>query len=464
MVISLMLAYQVTSSIEETAVERARNDLAEAVKTRQPFWLYLSDPKGEFSRLHDGSEDFATWSTYTDKMLLGYPIYRVKVWSTSSQIIWSDDPTLIGQKHPDNDELKQALDGTIVSEITDLSKLENLTDEVQGKALELYVPVLPMNSFEVIGAIEVYQEVADMYETIEQEQQDAVLLIATLMGGLYLTLFTMIANASRALSRLERIAQLERYFSPAVARAIASMGSGIMREDRGDIAAPLTGRVQATVMFTDIRSFTRHTEQMEPEDVVAMLSDYVDLVSSIVFTHGGSVDKFLGDGILAVFGAPIAQPDHAGKALRTAEEVRHKLAALNAARIERGQPAIQISTSLATGEIVTGTLGRGQHLAYTVVGDTVNLASRMVGLARPGEILATAVTYAHGEAAGDSNPLQFEGPFTVRVRGRDKPVALYASSDPYTEGETPDETGFTLRQLTAAGTLPPTRARTVSQL
>src|SRR5207249_189838 len=155
-----------------------------------------------------------------------------------------------------------------------------------------------------IGVVEVYQEVTDMYETIEQEQRDAVLLIAVLMSAFYLTLFTIIANASRALSRLQRIAQLERYFSPAVARAIASMGGGMMRDGLGAqrrrIEAPLRGRVEATVMFTDIRGFTRHTEQMEPEDVVAMLSDYVDLVSSIVFKHGGSVDKFLGDGILAV--------------------------------------------------------------------------------------------------------------------------------------------------------------------
>src|SRR5207253_10921274 len=146
--------------------------------------------------------------------------------------------------------------------------------------------------------------------------------------------------------------------------------------------------------------------------------------------HGGSVDKFLGDGILAVFGAPIAQPNHAGKALRAADEIRAKLVELNEMRANMGEPAIEIGTSLATGEVVTGTLGRGAQLAYTVVGDTVNLASRLVGLAKPGEVLVTATTYGQGAATGDTNYFVFNGPFPLRVRGRDEAVTLYASADP----------------------------------
>ncbi|MFL5735135.1 MAG: adenylate/guanylate cyclase domain-containing protein [Chloroflexia bacterium] len=467
-VISVLLAIQVTSSIEQTALDSARNDLAEVIRTRQPFWLQMSDPRGEFARTHEDPQDYAAWKTRMDAIFTGYAVYRIKVWNSSSQVIWSDDPALIGQKYPDNDELREALDGTVKSELTNLSKLENTDDQVEGKALELYVPILPMNSFDVIGVVEVYQEVGDMYETIGFEQRDAVLLIAGLMSAFYIILFSMIANASRTLSRLQRIAQLERYFSPAVARAIAlSWGSGLGGRRSGTRAvadsgpgAPmpdpwrgssLTGRVEATVMFTDIRGFTRHTEQMEPEDVVAMLSDYVDLVSSTVFKHGGSVDKFLGDGILAVFGTPVAQPDHAGKALRAAEEIRCKLVDLNSTRLLHGQPVIQVSTALATGEIVTGTLGRGLQLAYTVVGDAVNLASRLVGLARPGEVLLTAATYEQALTIATSSIAglpTFEGPFTIRVRGRDKPVSIYAATDPVTAHETPDETGFTLRQIT----------------
>jgi class 3 adenylate cyclase len=443
LIIGAWLGYQVTSSIEQAAVERARNDLAEAVRSRRPFWLETANPSSEFARLHNSPQDYDNWKNSTDAMLAGYPIYRIKVWNTASQIIWSDDPSVIGQVHAENEELEEALEGNVESEIADLSKIEN-AGGVEGRLLELYVPILPRNSFEVIGVFEVYEDISDMYDTVGSAQRDAWLLIGSLMGAFYVVLFVTTANASRTLSRLQRVAQLERYFSPAVAQAISSM-NGMSRRD----GTPLTARVVATVMFTDIRGFTRHTEDMEPEDVVTLLSDYVDLVTRAVFRYGGSVDKFLGDGVLAVFGAPLAQPDHAGSALRAAEEIRHRLQEMNAARREQGERTIQVGTSLVTGEVITGTLGRAGQLAYTVVGDTVNLASRLVGLARPGEVLVTASTYVQAGATANMETFQFAGPFTLQVRGRNEPVTIFASPDPQAQLETPDETGFTLRNLPA---------------
>lgn len=441
---AVILALQVTSSIERTALEGARNELAEVIRSRRPFWLDAPDPGAEFARLHDAPADYQAWRLNTDSMLLGYAIYRIKVWNREGTIIWSDAPDLIGQA-PENPEVKEALEGQVESEITDLSKAENAADGIEGKAMELYVPILARNSFEVIGVIEVYQEITDLYETIWEEQRQAWVLIGSMMLILYLALFTMMANASRRLSRLQRVAELERYFSPAVAQAIASMGSRVLGKGND---TRLTGRTRATVMFTDIRGFTRYTEQMAPENVVAMLSDYVDLVTGAVFEHGGSVDKFLGDGVLAVFGAPLAQADHAYKALKAAEEVRLKMADLNEKRAALGEPPIQVGVALATGEVVTGTLGRGAQLAYTVVGDTVNQASRLVGVARPGELLVTAATYEEGGAAGAMS-VRFDGPLTIRIRGRNEPVTIYASADPNTHVETPDETGFTVRHLHA---------------
>lgn len=469
-IIGIWLGYKVTSSIEQAAIEHARTDLAEAMRARRPFWLDSPDPQAEMARLHDGS-DYDEWKASMDSMLKGYAIYRVKVWNAERRIVWSDAAWLIGEVHSDNEELNEALEGNVESEISDLSKLENAGDNVDGKVLELYVPILPRGSFEVIGAFEVYQEITDVYDTIEHEQRDAWVLIGSLMLGFYLTMFTMIARASRTLSRLQRISQLERYFSPAVAQAIAAMGSRVVGRERD---GPLTGRIEATVMFTDIRGFTRHTERMEPEDVVTMLSDYVDLVTRAVFKHGGSVDKFLGDGVLAVFGAPIPQAGHASKALRAAGQIREELQDLNKQRAARGDPQghpqIELGTALATGEVVTGTLGRTSQLAYTVVGDTVNLASRMVGMARPGEVLVTARTYE--QALEAHNPSQafvpqdniaqgqaldvwrFEGPYTLSVRGRSGSVSIYASArpqpaddGPWTMGPEREMDGLTVRRL-----------------
>jgi class 3 adenylate cyclase len=442
-IIALLLGSQVTASIERAAVENARDELAEVIRAKHPFWLETPDARAEFSNLHSSPEEYDAWKYNTDNMLSGYAIYRIKVWNTDRQIIWSDQADLIGEAHAENEELEEALEGHVESEITDLAKLENTTDAIDGKVMELYVPILPRNSFEVIGVFEVYQEITDLYDTIETEKRDAWMLIGTLMAGFYLALFTMMANASRQLNRLQRVAELERYFSPAVAHAIAAMGRrmGVRGKD-----APLTGRVHATVMFTDIRGFTQYTERMPAEDVVTMLSDYVDVVTSAVFKHGGSVDRFLGDGVLALFGAPIEQPNHAASALRAAEEIRSGLADLNEKRGSDHLPPIRIGVALATGEVVTGTLGRGAQLAYTVVGDTVNQASRLVGIARSGEVLVTAATYEQA-GASQSSFFNFEGPLTLRVRGRNEPITIYSSVDNYPQDEPPDESGLTIRHL-----------------
>ena len=273
------------------------------------------------------------------------------------------------------------------------------------------------------------------------------------MLAFYLIMFTMVANASRGLQKLQRVEQLERYFSPAVAEAIGSR-SGLASNKRRTTAL-LTGRVRATVMFTDIRGFTRRSERMDPEDVVAMLSEYVDLVTAAVFKHGGSVDKFLGDGVLAVFGAPISQPDNERNALLAAEEIRRNLRELNATRLARSELPITIGTALATGEVVTGTLGRSAQLAYTVIGDTVNLASRLVGIAREGEILVTASTYEPVTDKGPVDGLNFDGPITLRVRGRQEPVTIYASADPEQQAVMPKDMEYTLRRLLTKGTRGP---------
>jgi class 3 adenylate cyclase len=444
--LGLALGLQITASIETTAVERARHDLAETIRARRPFWMESPDLKGEFKRLRNDWEEYNAWKESVDYMLLGYAIYRVKIWNSEGQIIWSDEPSIIGEMHDDNHELEEALEGNVVSELADLGKEENSTDGVEGRVLELYVPILPKESFDVVGVFEVYQEISEVDEAISVAQMEAWTLISVMMVAFYLALFAFMADASRTLSRLQRVAQLERYFSPAVAQAIASLGGGVIRRVRGGTTGALTSRVEATVMFTDIRGFTRHTEQMEPEDVVAMLSDYLDLVTSAVFKHGGSVDKFLGDGVLAVFGAPMGTEGHAANALYAAEEIRWNLTLLNQSRQEEGEPSIQIGTALATGEVITGTVGRGAQVTYTVVGDAVNLASRLVGMARPGEVLITNKTCEGANIADELAGMQFNGPFTLQVRGRTEPVTIYVSADPAIH-DAADESGFTVRHL-----------------
>src|SRR5829696_2009501 len=141
--LGVALGLQITASIETTAVEHARNDLAEAIRSRRPFWMESPDLKGEFKKLRNDWEEYNAWKESVDYMLSGYAIYRVKIWNSERQIIWSDEPTIIGEVHADNHELEEALEGNVVSELAELAKEENASDGVEGRVMELYVPILP---------------------------------------------------------------------------------------------------------------------------------------------------------------------------------------------------------------------------------------------------------------------------------------------------------------------------------
>ena len=147
-----------------------------------------------------------------------------------------------------------------------------------------------------------------------------------------------------------------------------------------------------TVLFADIRGFTPLTEGMEPQDVIGLINDCMEHLASAVDAEGGVVDKFMGDEIMAVFGAPVTQPDHALRAVFAAVRMRDGIADMNRRRAERGEDPLAIGIGIATGVAVAGNMGSSDRMNYTVLGATVNLASRLTGVAQPGEILVNQVT------------------------------------------------------------------------
>ncbi len=204
--------------------------------------------------------------------------------------------------------------------------------------------------------------------------------------------------------------QMGRYVSSEVT---ASVVDGLRVEGR---------RTDVTVLFTDLRGFTSLSEHLPPEDVVKMLNDYFEQMVKIIDAHGGWVDKFIGDGILAVFGAMRGQPDHAARASACALELRECIARLNVERLQRKMAALKLGVAINTGAVVTGTVGAKARMDYTVIGDTVNVASRLEGLnARLGtDLLVTQSTY---ERTRDSFAHEALG--EVTVRGHEAPVAAF---------------------------------------
>jgi len=162
---------------------------------------------------------------------------------------------------------------------------------------------------------------------------------------------------------------------------------------KGDVELGGENR-EVSVLFADIRGFTPLTEGMEPQEVIGLLNDCMEHLSEAVDAEGGVVDKFIGDEIMAVFGAPVAQDDHARSAVRAAIRMRDGMSEMNAQREARGEGPLSIGIGINTGVAVAGNMGSADRLNYTVLGETVNLASRLTDLASFGEILVSGQTLA----------------------------------------------------------------------
>jgi adenylate cyclase len=170
----------------------------------------------------------------------------------------------------------------------------------------------------------------------------------------------------------------ERYFTPQLAQRIASSeGATRLGGDKREV----------TVLFSDIRGFTALSEKMPPAEMATWLTEYFTEMVDCVFRNDGTLDKFIGDAVMAQWGAPIGTPEDPDKAMTAAIEMMDELGKLNAKWISEGRPALQIGIGINHGEAFAGNIGSEKRLEYTVIGDTVNTASRLCSAAGPGEIL-----------------------------------------------------------------------------
>jgi adenylate cyclase len=168
-----------------------------------------------------------------------------------------------------------------------------------------------------------------------------------------------------------------------------------------------------TVLFADIRGFTALSEREKPEKVVGLLNRYFSVMTDIIFAHGGTLDKYTGDGLMAIFGAPTATAEDALNAVKAAVTMQKRMATLNSELRAEGYGQISVGIGLHTGEATIGYIGSERRSEYTAIGDTVNLASRLESNAAGGEILMSEATAA---ASGNLIPVEQREPLTVKNR------------------------------------------------
>jgi adenylate cyclase len=207
---------------------------------------------------------------------------------------------------------------------------------------------------------------------------------------------------------------MSRYMSKEVADQLLSAGE-----------LELGGKEQkVTVMFSDVRGFTSIAEALGPRETVSLLNQYFTEMVDVIFKNGGILDKYMGDGIMALFGAPFIGLNDADNALAAADEMMARLAELNARRVADGQVALDIGIGFSTGATVIGNIGSVRRMEYTVIGDAVNLASRLEGATKQygAKIILSEMTVRDLRRPATLRELDL-----IRVKGKDRPVAVYES-------------------------------------
>jgi adenylate cyclase len=181
-------------------------------------------------------------------------------------------------------------------------------------------------------------------------------------------------------------------------------------------------RREMTVLFSDIRGFTTVSERGQPEEIVRTLNEYFTQMVDIVFRHKGTLDKFVGDMVMALFGAPVDDPHHADHAVEAALEMIRALGRLNEQWKAEGRPELDIGIGINTGPMIAGNIGSEQIMSYTVIGDAVNLGSRLESLNKQygTRIIVSDTTMSKLNARYEFRPLG-----EVVVKGRTQPVAIF---------------------------------------
>jgi adenylate cyclase len=179
---------------------------------------------------------------------------------------------------------------------------------------------------------------------------------------------------------------------------------------------------EMTVLFSDVRGFTTISEGLDPKQLSSLMNEFLTPLTEVIYSHRGTIDKYMGDAIMAFWGAPLAAPDHARQGILAALQMHRKLAELQPLFRSRNWPEIRIGVGVNTGRMSVGNMGSRIRLAYTVMGDAVNLASRLEGITKE---YGAAIVVGEATRSSTAHDFVFRELDRVRVKGKLEPVAIY---------------------------------------
>ena len=245
------------------------------------------------------------------------------------------------------------------------------------------------------------------------------------IGALEILIAWIMGFGYRFLTQRRRQSALERYVPRSVAQKIVA----------GQRTSLVPVHKDLTIMFTDIRGFTTWSSDKEAQLVHNFLNNYLESMADILFAHGATVDKFMGDGILAFFGDPLDYSDNAERAVIAAIAMQYKIDMIREEWMPVAGINLKVRMGINTGKVIVGDLGTRRRIEYTVIGSAVNLAQRMEGLASPGGILVTEFTrnaiensgsyFKDGGITAGGNKFSFSEKRELEVKGYDRPIAAY---------------------------------------
>jgi adenylate cyclase len=248
-------------------------------------------------------------------------------------------------------------------------------------------------------------------ETLAQFQQKDMEIVTAIaaQAAMFIEINILAKKIEQELVTRERFSRL---LSPNIAERVIS---GELEVAKGGALVP-----ECTIFNSDIRGFTRMSEGAQPESIVEMLNDYFEQMVETVFKYEGTLDKFMGDGIMALWGAPVANPDDPIRCVNCALEQREVLARFNHARAADNCPPLAFGIGIHTGPVVAGYIGSSKALSYTVIGDTANTSARLCGIAAAGQILVSETTLERLH-----NKYEYEELPPARLKGKEKPFRVF---------------------------------------